>query len=302
MSKKCVIALLLLVVAATAAGCGGGGSGGAAASTPTPEAVEGWALIPINVAESGGGVRIEFAARNDSGGWSMMEATVEEGDSLDLSGGGACSTVQVSTGGHYLPPGFQMRGYLNKQGEVQTLYVECDAGDVSGSTLTIPYRFILGDYDYYAKGESEYKGELEVDLSQVASDLTYPAASSTLEVDVQPLHDPIIALNKCELTLVDATRTDEGFTFNWTIYNPGEYGTLVHIGRPPVLGDDGIVYSAWISPDLVEVPIAGSEETVEVETQSPVPPDVGAPYLLVSVEEKRERLFTGHLLDLSGVE
>jgi hypothetical protein len=71
---------------------------------------------------------------------------------------------------------------------------------------------------------------------------------------------------------------------------------------PPALGDDGIVYSAWISPDLVEVPMAASGETVEIETQSPVPPDVGAPYLLVSVEQKRERLFTGHLLDLSGVE
>lgn len=299
--KRAGFIFLVVAVAALSAGCSGEGG---AATTPTPEAIEGWSLIPINVKESGSGVRIEFAARNDSGDWSMMESTVAEDASVELSSGAECSTVQVSTGGHYLPPGFQMRGYLDKQGEVQTIYVECSGGgDVSGASLAIPYRFITGDYDYYAKGESEYSGEFEVDLSQVASDLTYPAAASPPdEVEVEPLNEPIIALNNTELTLVDAARTDEGFTFNWTITNPGEYGTLVHIGRPPVLGTDGIVYSAWISPDLIEVPMAGSEETVEVETQSPVPPDVETPYLLVSVEQKRERLFTGHLLDLSSVE
>jgi hypothetical protein len=88
----------------------------------------------------------------------------------------------------------------------------------------------------------------------------------------------------------------------WTIYNPGEYNTLVHIGRPPAVGEDGIVYSTWISPDRVEVPIAKPSETAEFETESLVPPDVVTPYMLLMVEQTRERLWTNYLVDLSGVE
>ena len=47
----------------------------------------------------------------------------EEGDKIN------CDTVIISTGGHRLAPGFQMRGYSideRKSGQHTMLYVECN--------------------------------------------------------------------------------------------------------------------------------------------------------------------------------
>jgi hypothetical protein len=300
---------ILLTVVIIAAGCTAGG-GGASLSEDTG----GWSLIPLDITESSAGsgethVRVEFAARNDSDDWSAMRpADAEERPTSLVTEGGksyTCETVQVGSGGHYLPPGFQIRGYLNRKGELQAIFVECTVpeGSLSGARLSIPYIAAVGEYDYYEKGDNIRDGQItvEIDPEQSPPDLAYPVASS-LEVEVHPLTEPIIALNKCPLTLVEATRSDEGFSFKWTIFNPGEYNTLVHIGRPPAVGEDGIVYGAWVSPDLVEVPIAQPNEMIEIETQSAVPPDVVAPYMLLSVEQKRERLFSNYLVDLSEVE
>lgn len=300
---------ILLTVVIIAAGCTAGGGGAS-----VQEDTGGWSLIPLKVAESAAGsgetlVRVEFAARNDSGDWGAMRpADAEERPTSLITEGGkshTCETAQVGSGGHYLPPGFQMRGYLDRKGELQAIFVECTVpeGSLSGARLSIPYIAAVGEYDYYEKGDNILEGQVtvEIDPEQLPPDLTYPVASS-LEVEVHPLAEPIVALNKCPLTLVEATRSDEGFSFKWTIYNPGEYNTLVHIGRPPAVGEDGIVYGAWVSPDMVEVPMAKPSETIEIETQSAVPSDVVAPYLLLSVEQKRERLFSNYLMDLSEIE
>jgi hypothetical protein len=296
--------VVLLTVVAIATGCGNGG----AEATPEPGVAGGWSLIPINITQDGGILRVEFAARNDTDGWSAMRP-VEDAEKRPTSlvvGGKSytCENTQIGSGGHYLPPGFQMRGWPNRRGEVQAIFVECPVpeGSLSGARLSIPYIFATGEYDYYEKGENIHEAQLEVEIDpeQPPPDLTYPVAGS-LEVEVHPLTEPIPALNKCTLTLVEATRTDEGFFFKWTIFNPGEYNTLVHIGRPPAVGEDGILYNTWISPDRVEVPIAKPGQTAEFETESLVPPDVVTPYLLLSVEQKRERLWTDYLLDLSEV-
>jgi hypothetical protein len=297
--------VVLLTVAAIATGCGNGG----AETTLEPGVAGGWSLIPINITEDGGMVRVEFAARNDTDGWSAMrpvEDAEKQPTSLVVGGKSyTCENTQIGSGGHYLPPGFQMRGWPDRRGTVQAIFVECPApeGSLSGALLSIPYIFATGEYDYYEKGENIHEAQLEVEIDpeQSPPDLTYPVAGS-LEVEVYPLTEPIVALNDCTLTLVDATRTDEGFFMKWTIYNPGEYNTLVHIGRPPAVGEDGIVYSTWISPDRVEVPIAKPSETAEFETESLVPPDVVTPYMLLMVEQTRERLWTNYLVDLSGVE
>ena len=78
-SKKMWFSLtvsLLLVLIIT--GCGGDES--AAESTPLPDKVKDWTLIPLNVAESpadGGGtlLHVDLAARNDSGDWGSIIRT-----------------------------------------------------------------------------------------------------------------------------------------------------------------------------------------------------------------------------------
>ena len=61
------------------------------------------------------------------------------------------------------------------------------------------------------------------------------------------------------------TRTDDGLEFAWETSNPGEYPSFVHIGNPPVIGSDGIIYGYYESPDLATVPMtpAGREGRVD---------------------------------------
>lgn len=308
-SKKmwlCLTALLSVFVIVT--GCGG--SRGAAESTPLPESVKDWSFIPINITESpaddGGTVlHVDLAVRNDSGNWSSMAAAEPEDRPTKLTTKDgkeySCDTVQVSSGGHYLPPDFQMQGYISKREGKQTLYVECNIAESSpGGSLTIPYTLVTGEYDYYEKGENIFESQLAVDLDQPPPSLTYPVES--LQVETHAITEEIPALNKSTLINTGLNRTDEGLSFQWKVTNPGEYGTKVHIGTPPVLGSDGIVYGARVSPDIVDVPTAGPDGgTSEFDTQVEVPPDVEELYLLLSVEQKRERLFSNYLIDLTDL-
>ena len=307
-SKKMWFSLtvsLLLVLIIT--GCGGDDDS-AAESTPLPETVKDWTLMPINVTESpadGGGslLHVDLAARNDSGDWgSMAAADPEERATTVTTPDGQehnCDTVLVSTDGHYLPPGFQMQGYISKREGKKTLFVECNIGDsAAGGTLTVPYTLVTGEYDYYEKGDNVFQSQVTVDLEQSPPVLTYPAES--VEVETHALTEEFPALNKSRLVNTAFNRSDEGVSFQWQVTNPGEYGTKVHIGRPPVLGSDGIIYGARVSPDIVDVPMAGPDGGVsEFETEVEVPPEVEGLYMLLSVEQKRERLFSNYLIDLT---
>jgi hypothetical protein len=309
-SKKMWLSLTaVLLVFVIVTGCGG--SQGEAESTPLPESVKDWSLIPINLTESpadGGGtvLHVDFAARNDSGDWSSMAAADPEDRSAKLTTKDgkeySCDTIQVSSGGHYLPPGFQMQGYMSKRDGIKTLFVECNVAESSpGGSLTIPYTIVTGEYDYYEKGENVFESQLTVDLEQSPPTLAYPVDSS--KVESQAITEEIVALNKTTLSNTGVNRAGDEISFQWKVTNPGEYGTKVHIGRPPVLGSDGIVYGARVSPDIVDVPTAGPDGgTSEFETQVEVPSDVENLYLLLSVEQKRERLFSNYLIDLTELQ
>ena len=141
-------------------------------------------------------------------------------------------------------------------------------------------------------------GKLELNLDQVATDLTYPIAEP-VEGLVQKPDVEIIALNKCALALTGVERTDTGMQFAWQTFNPGEYPTYVHIGNPPVIGEDGILYGHYETPDIVSVPVTPAGDTAEWTTEVAVPQDVKGLYILLSVESGKARLFTNYAVDVT---
>src|SRR5688572_23011010 len=82
-----------------------------------PEVVEGselkvWNAVVTNVGQSDAGdLHIDITIRNDTGDWSTMQAVADQPAVLTLGDGTTmdCDTVFISTGGHRLAPGFQMR-------------------------------------------------------------------------------------------------------------------------------------------------------------------------------------------------
>lgn len=297
---------ILVLIIVLAAGCGGSQEAAEEETTPLPETIEGWTLIPINIESGNGVLRVDLAVRNASDDWGSIAAADPAEKPTVLTKDGEqynCDTVQVSTDGHYLPPGFQMQGYISKREGKQTLYVECKVDDSSADgTLSIPYTLTRGEYDYYEKGENVFESQFAVDLGQSPATLTYPLASAEPKVDVHSLTEEIVALNKTTLKNTGVNRSGDEILFQWQVTNPGEYGTKVHIGRPPILGNDGIIYGARVSPDIVDVPMAKPDGgTSEFETTVEVPKDVEELYLLLSVEQSRERLFANYLIDLTDL-
>jgi hypothetical protein len=232
-----------------------------------------------------------------------MEAA--DGSPAVLHAGGQdhpCNTVFVGTGGHRVAPGFQLRGYIagtKAEPETQMIYVECDGvAPAPGSSLTIDYSYVTGQYNYYEQDKGRVDTSLEVDLDQVAKDLTYPVG---VPVDglIQDPAAPMEAINKLTLELADVQRTADGLEFTWRTTNPGEYPSYLHIGNPPVIGDDGILYGFYETPDIVSVPITAAGGAAEWKTEVAVPPEVGGLYLLLSVETGKARLFANYALDIS---
>ncbi len=265
---------------------------------------KGWRAIPTNVAATeSGALHVDLTLLNETGDWSAMKAV--EGAPAVLHAGGAdqpCETVFVGTGGHRVAPGFQLRGYTagtKAEPRTQLIYVECaGAAPALGSSLSIAYSYVTGQYNYYEQDKSRVDTSLEVDLDQVAMDLTYPIGDP-VEGLIQALAAPIEAINKVTLELTDVRRTDAGLEFVWKTTNPGEYPSYVHVGNPPVLGDDGILYGFYETPDIVSVPITGAGETAEWTTTVAVPPEVHGLYILLSVETGKARLFANYAMDVT---
>ena len=67
-----------------------------------------------------------------------------------------------------------------------------------------------------------------------------------------------------------------------------------------MIGDDGVVYGYYESPDLASVPVTPAGGTAEWTTSVAVPGSVSGLHLLLSVESKKQRLFTNYLMDLTG--
>lgn len=264
-----------------------------------------WAAFVTDIGESeSGDVRIDIAIRNNTGDWSAMQAladspaVLQQGDGTNTN----CETVFVSSGGHRLAPGFQMRGYIAGtlyEPITQMIYVECPISEVPPeSMLVIDYVFFTGQYNYYEAEANKAESTFELDLNQIQTDLTYPLA---IEVEglIQTSDTEITALNDVVLTLTDIQRSDSGLQFSWHTYNPGEYPSYVHIGNPPVIGEDGILYGYYQTPDIVSVPVTPAEGPAEWTTEVTVPQDVSGYYIMLSVESGKQRLFANYAIDIT---
>lgn len=275
-----------------------------------PEVVEGsefrvWNAVVTNVGESeAGDLHIDITIRNDTGNWSTMQALAEKPAVLTTGDGKStnCDTVFVGTGGHRLAPGFQIRGYtVRKEGalETQLLYVECKGtAAASGSTLSIEYISFNGDLDDYAPELNKTEGTLELNLDEVVTDLTYPIAS-VVEGLIQEPGLSITALSDNVVNLLDVQRTDTGFQFNWQNFNPTKFPLKTHIGTPPVIGSDGVIYGIYESLDIVSIPLTLANENMEWSTEVAVPQDAKGFYILLGVESKKPRTYVFYVLDIS---
>jgi hypothetical protein len=264
---------------------------------------KGWIALATNVGTSDAGdLHIDLTIQNETAEWSAMQAVPAKPAVLTADGKTTnCDTVFVSTGGHYLAPGFQMKGYTSgtkAEPTTQLIYVECKgAKAVPGSKLSIDVSYVTGQYNYYDKTATEVDTKLEVDLDKIATDLKYPIVTP-VEGLIQKLGDKITGLNEVTLALADAKRTDTGLEFQWQAFNPSEYPSALHVGPPPVLGEDGILYGFYKDPGSVTAPLTSPGKTTEWTTTVNVPKDVKGFYIMVSVETGT-RLFTSYVIDIS---
>jgi len=250
-----------------------------------------------------GDLHVDITIQNATGEWSAMQAVAGK-PAIFRSGGETsnCDVVFVGTGGHRLAPGLQIRGYTAgavSDPQIQMLYVEC-AGLAyePGATLSIDYEAFNGDLDYYHQDDNKSTGTIELSLDEVAEDLTYPVYS---EIDewLKPADTDIPAISGNVVNLVGVERTDTGLLCSWTNFNPTNFALKTHIGNPPVVGDDGIIYGVYQIMDIVSVPLTPAEGESEWTTTVNVPSDVGNLLILLSVEDKQMRFYVNHLIDIT---
>jgi len=265
---------------------------------------KGWSAVVTGVSQTtAGDLHVDLTIRNETAEWSMMKSV--EGQPAVLTSGGEdynCETIFVGTGGHRLAPGFQMRGYIGGtkvKPEVQLLYVEC-AGvqPAAGAKLAIDYVSYSGELNYYHQEEGEAKGTLKLNLDEIAADLTYPVFEPVEGLIQQP-DLSILALSDNVINLLDVQRTPDGFEFKWQNTNPTEFALKIHIGNPPVIGSDGIIYGWYQIMDLVSTPLTPAGGTTEWSTTAAVPAEVTDCYILLSVESKNMRLYVNYAIDIT---
>lgn len=267
---------------------------------------QGWSAAVTNVtAADGGGLHIDLAIRNDTLDWSAMQA-ISNKPAVLTSGDGKssnCATVFVGSGGHRLAPGFQMRGYTagtKKEPVLQMIYVECAGAQAGeGAKLSLDYSYVTGELNYYDQEANKVFANLSVNLDEVQTDLQYPVGT-VMDGLIHNMETPIIAINDIELLLTSVTRTEGGLQLNWQTYNKGEYPGYVHIGTPPVIGTDGILYGYYEIMDLVSVPVTPGGGRAEWTTEVIAPVEAGDLTLLLSVESKKQRWYINYAVDMAG--
>jgi hypothetical protein len=261
------------------------------------------AVTQVGTSDSGD-LRIEMAIRNDTGDWSTMRALEGKPATLTASDGTttSCDTVVVGTGGHRFAPGFQMRGYTVEESDeikTQPLFVECKGvTEAAGSTLSVDYESFQGLLDDYDPEGNKFDGTLELNLDEIAADLSYPVASQ-VESLIQDAGTSITGLSENVITLLDTKRTDTGFQFTWQNSNPTKFPLKTHIGTPPVIGTDGILYGVYETLDLAPIPITPANTNVDWTTDVAVPQNEKGFYILLSVESNKPRTYKNYVLDIS---
>ncbi len=272
--------------------------------TPTSVTSKGWSAAVTKIGKSDAGdLHIDLTIINNTQDWSAMQA--DEKTAVLASPDGkktSCDTVFVGTGGTSLAPGFQMRGYTagtKTAPKIQLLYVECKgATESAGSKLSISYSYVTGAYDLHIPSVP-VSGTLEVNLDQVADGLQYPISVPGAS-PIEKIGDKIIAINNFSLMLIDAVRTETGLKLQWKDENPSDYPNYVHIGTPPVIGADGIIYGLYEDPSIADATIALAHATAEWTTLVTVPKDVTGLYVLVSVETRQSKYFVSHAIDITN--
>ena len=154
----------------------------------------------------------------------------------------------------------------------------------------ISFSGILDDYD--PEGNKS-EGTLVVELDNIVTDLVFPIESQ-VEGLILPSNESITGLSENVVTLLDAQRTETGFTFSWQNFNPTKFPLKTHIGTPPVICADGIIYGRYETLDMVSVPITPAKANMEWATEVVVPKDLKSCYMLLSVEFEQ----TAHLYQL----
>ncbi len=276
----------------------------------TPEAPggagsKGWTATATNVGKSeSGNLRIELALQNETGDWATMHAATEKPAVLTSQDGKStnCDTVFVGTGEHRFPPGFRLRGYQTGEmdnPETQMVYVECEGAEAAaGSKLAIEYVSFGGILDDYTPDANDTEGTMEVDLDTIVKDLAFPVATE-VEGLIQAPEVSITGLSDNVVTLLDAKRSEEGLTFTWDNFNPSKFPLKTHIGTPPVIGSDGILYGGYESLDIAPIPITPPKGNMQWETSVKVPADVKGLFILLSVETNKPRTYKSYVVDIT---
>jgi hypothetical protein len=280
-------------------------------STPTPALTgQGWGAIVTGVSEANGALHVDISIRNDTGDWSAMNVAASSAEITDGSGKTtSCATAFVGTsvfvndGGWFLAPGYVMKGYTTGAVDkpvTQLLYVECaGVAKAAGQKLVIRYTYITGPFNYYVPSHKS-SGTLNLDLDKVVTDTKYPVAQKVAGYEPVKTGDAIGAINKTTLTLTDVKRTDTGFEFSWKSTNPSAPDpAYVHIGNPPVIGADGILYGPYRSPHLADAPITPVGGTATWTTTVVAPKDVTGFYIMLPVETQQQKYFVDHVVDIT---
>lgn len=264
-----------------------------------------WSALVTNVAEAeNGNLHIDLTIRNDTGDWSALQAAADKPAVLTTSDGKAtdCDTVFLGTGGHRLAPGFQARGFTTGKKDdpkTQTLYVECEGAAASaGSTLSIDYVSFTGILDDYDPEANSSEGVLQLSLDEVVADPSYPIGQP-VDGLIREAGESITGLSDNVVTLLAVERTEAGFQFTWQNFNPTKFPLKTHIGTPPVIGADGIIYGLYETLDIVPIPITPANAKVEWTTEVAVPKEVSGFYILLSVESKKPRTYVNYALDIT---
>lgn len=264
-----------------------------------------WSAVVTGISVTAAGdLHVDITIQNNTGEWSKLQPLPDKPAVLTTSDGENfnCDTVFVGTGGHRFAPGFQMRGYTTGKKDapvIQPLFVECKGvTNAPGSTLSIKYEGFSGELDDYAPDDNKTEGVLELALDDIKTDLTYPVATP-VEGLILPADASITALSENVINLLEVKRTENIIQFTWQNFNPSKFPLKTHIGTPPVIGSDGIIYGLYETLDIVSVPITPAGENMQWTTEVSVPGDVKDLYILLSVESKKPRTYSNYVIDIT---
>ncbi len=318
-----LLAGLVAAIALVAAGCAYIVPPPAEHTSPTPAlSQEGWTGVVTGVSETGGALHVDLAIVNTSGDWSAMDVAASKARVLDASGKATeCSKVFVGTsvfvnnGGQFLPPGFAMKGYTGGSAaapEPQPLYAECaGVSKANASKLQVDYTYITGPFDYY-KPSHTFGKTMSLDLAKPVSDQAYPIGNKVdgliekQDAVITGVNDFTVQLVGVRRTLIKEKPTDDNPTipaleFSWKSTNPSDYDTYApHIGFPPVIGSDGILYGFYVSPHRPDTPMTPSKGEATWTTTVAVPKDATGLYILLPVETKQQSYFVDHVVDITA--